>query len=183
MKLYRLLFFAALVLAFSNCETDESSPLYSSCDTCDSAGNFRGNADSEEIGAGENYNDFVENPFVKVEDEPISTFSIDADGGSYSNVRRFLNNDQIPPSGAIRTEELINYFPLNYEDPTVNEPIALNGEVSACPWNTEHKLVRVGIQGKTIPDAQLPPSNIVLLIDVSGSMQSDDKLPLLKSSF
>jgi len=185
MKLHHMFFFAIFSLALFGCQYEDSvSPNYD-CSTCDSSGSFRGNGNfnSEEAGVGETYNDFVENPFVKVEEEPISTFSIDADGGSYSNVRRFLNGGQIPPSGAIRTEELINYFPLDYDEPAGNEPIALNGEVSECPWNTNHKLVRVGIQGKTIPEVALPPSNIVLLIDVSGSMNNDDKLPLLKSSF
>ena len=133
--------------------------------------------------SGDRYNDFVENPFVDVENAPVSTFSIDADGASYANVRRFLGESQVPPPGAIRTEELINYFPLNYEDDNDGHPISLNGEVSTCPWEITHKLIRIGIKGKSVPEEQLPPSNIVLLIDVSGSMSSPDKLELLKSGF
>jgi Ca-activated chloride channel family protein len=130
---------------------------------------------------GDRYNDFEENPFVSVKDAPVSTFSIDADGGSYSNVRRFINEGQIPPPGAVRTEELINYFSLDYGDGKDGHPISLNGEVSGCPWETSHKLIRIGIKGKSVPREELPPSNIVLLIDVSGSMSSPDKLALLKT--
>jgi len=131
--------------------------------------------------AGERYNDFEENPFVQVADQSVSTFSIDADGASYSNVRRFLSSNTIPPKGAIRTEELINYFTFNYPDD--GTPITVHGEVSECPWNTANKLIRIGIKGKTVPREELPASNIVFLIDVSGSMSAENKLPLLKSSF
>lgn len=133
---------------------------------------------------GEKYNEIVENPFVRVTDEPISTFSIDADGASYANARRFLEkNAMLPPADAVRTEEFLNYFPFDYPQPTANAPISLNGEVSDCPWEPGHKLVRIGIQGKDLPREQQPPSNFVLLIDVSGSMKSDDKLELLKEAF
>src|SRR5690606_8542503 len=135
------------------------------------------------VSYGDRYNDFQENPFVSVADAPVSTFSIDADGGSYANVRRFISEGQLPPTEAIRTEELINYFPLDYQDSDDGRPIALNGEVSVCPWNTQHQLIRIGIKGNSVPKDQLPPSNIVLLIDVSGSMSSPDKLELLKSGF
>lgn len=138
---------------------------------------------SPESGFGDRYNDFQENPFVSVADVPVSTFSIDADGGSYANVRRFISEGRIPPPEAIRTEELINYFPLDYPNSTDGHPIALSGEISVCPWNTQHHLIRIGIKGNNIPKDQLPPSNIVLLIDVSGSMASPDKLELLKSGF
>ena len=131
---------------------------------------------------GERYNDLEENPFIAVADEPISTFSVDADGGSYSNSRRFLMKENtLPPSGAIRTEEFINYFPFDYPGPTGNHPIALNGEVSYCPWTPENKLIRIGIQGKDLTEN--PPANWVLLIDVSGSMGSSDKLGLLREAF
>ena len=130
---------------------------------------------------GDRYNDFEENPFINVGDAPVSTFSTDADGGSYSNVRRFISEGMIPPPAAVRTEELINYFPLDYADDNSGHPVSLNGEVSACPWEPQHKLIRIGIKGMSIPREQLPPSNIVLLIDVSGSMSSPDKLELLKS--
>ena len=133
--------------------------------------------------SGDRYAPFDENPFVNVADEPVSTFSTDADGASYANVRRFLTESMLPPKAAIRIEEMINYFPLNYEDDNSDHPISLNGEVSQCPWTPGNKLIRIGIKGRTIPENELPPSNIVLLIDVSGSMTSDDKLPLLKKGF
>ncbi|MBK8490128.1 MAG: VWA domain-containing protein [Saprospirales bacterium] len=137
--------------------------------------------DSYNYAGGDRFNDFEENPFIKVIDQPVSTFSIDADGASYAYVRRQLQEDFIPPAAAVRTEELINYFPLNYDQPTGDAPISVNGEVGECPWAQGHQLVRIGLQGKTISD--LPPSNIVLLIDVSGSMSSPDKLELLKDGF
>ena len=133
---------------------------------------------------GDNYNEIVENPFIAVSEQAVSTFSIDADGASYANVRRFIQQDnQLPPKGAIRTEELINYFNLDYEYKNTTHPIDLNGEVSQCPWNESHKLIRIGIKGKPISRAELPHSNYVFLIDVSGSMGSDDKLSLLKDGF
>lgn len=132
---------------------------------------------------GERYNDFEENPFVNVLEAPVSTFSIDADGASYSNVRRFLNNATKPPKGAIRTEELINYFPYNYAEPTGVHPVAVNGEIAQCPWNPVHQLIRIGIKGNTVEYNELPPANFVLLVDVSGSMGASDKLPLLLEGF
>jgi len=130
--------------------------------------------------SGDTYGELIENPFVLTSEEATSTFSIDADGGSYTNVRRFLQQDnQLPQNGAIRTEEMINYFDLDYPFDGGSHPIALNGEVSSCPWARGHKLVRIGIQGE--PLENLPKSNFVFLIDVSGSMNSPDKLELLKT--
>ncbi|MBR9999350.1 MAG: VWA domain-containing protein [Cyclobacteriaceae bacterium] len=132
---------------------------------------------------GDRYNEIVENPFMKVAEQPVSTFSIDADGASYSNTRRFIRENYKPPADAVRTEELINYFPLDYPVNNTGHPVSLNGEIAACPWAEGHKLIRIGISGKDIPSAQLPPANFVLLIDVSGSMSSPDKLDLLKEGF
>ena len=131
--------------------------------------------------SGEGYNTIEENPWVNTQDEPVSTFSIDADGGSYSNTRRFLHADQLPPKDAIRTEEYINYFPMDYAGTSSNVPIALNGEISKCPWDVSHSLLRIGIKGKDLEE--LPPSNFVFLIDVSGSMGKPDKLALLQDAF
>ena len=130
----------------------------------------------------EAYDPINENAFHRVADDPLSTFSIDVDAASYSNVRRFLNNNQLPPAGAVRTEEMINYFSYSYPQPTNSEPFSINTELSDCPWNTQHKLVMIGLQGKNIPVENLPSSNLVFLIDVSGSMQDALKLPLVKSS-
>jgi Ca-activated chloride channel homolog len=132
---------------------------------------------------GDRYNEIVENPFVKVAEQPVSTFSIDADGASYSNTRRFIQENYKPPVDAVRTEELINYFPLDYPNNNPGHPVSLNGEIAACPWAEGHKLIRIGIRGKDIPSTQLPAANFVLLIDVSGSMSSPDKLDLLKEGF
>jgi Ca-activated chloride channel family protein len=120
--------------------------------------------------------------FARVLDSPLSTFSIDVDTASYANVRRFLSQGQLPPPGAVRIEELINYFPYAYAEPTGDEPISVTTEVSAAPWNPKHRLLHVGVQGRRVTVSDLPPRNLVFLIDVSGSMESPNKLPLLKRS-
>lgn len=130
--------------------------------------------------SGENYTDYGENPFVDVSESPVSTFSIDADGGAYSNMRRFANLGQRPPTAAVRIEEFVNYFNFDYTEPT-SENVALHAEMSLCPWNTEHNLIRIGLKGKSLD--QRPPSNFVFLIDVSGSMNAPEKLGILKTGF
>ena len=130
----------------------------------------------------EGYDGIVENRFRLATDNPLSTFSIDVDGASYSNVRRFLQSGQLPPAGAVRIEELINYFHYDYPQPKDSDPFSINTEIADCPWNTQNRLVMVGLQGKKIPMENLPASNLVFLIDVSGSMMQPDKLPLVKSS-
>ena len=131
----------------------------------------------------EEYDAIEENIFREALKNPLSTFSIDVDAASYSNVRRFINNGQRPPKDAVRIEELINYFDYDYSQPKGEDPFAIHTEISTAPWNTRHKLVHIGLQGKTIPTEKLPPSNLVFLIDVSGSMEDSNKLPLLKTSF
>lgn len=130
----------------------------------------------------ESYTDYGENPFVNASEQPISTFAIDADGGSYSNMRRFLHVGQRPPTASVRIEEYINYFTFDYPEP-LQENVSINSEVSVCPWQDEHFLLRVGLKGKDIPEHQREASNLVLLIDVSGSMNSPDKLGILKTGF
>jgi Ca-activated chloride channel homolog len=130
----------------------------------------------------EDYDAIVENKFLNVTENPLSTFSIDVDAASYSNVRRYLQNNQLPPTGAVRSEELINYFHYEYPQPTGNDPFSINTEMADCAWNKEHKLVLIGLQGKKIPVENLPASNLVFLIDVSGSMQDENKLPLVRAS-
>lgn len=130
----------------------------------------------------EGYDKITENRFLKVADNPLSTFSIDVDAASYSNIRRFLNQGQLPPAGAVRIEEMVNYFTYQYPQPVKNEPFSINTEISDAPWNEDHKLVLIGLQGKKIPTENLPASNLVFLIDVSGSMQDPLKLPLVKAS-
>jgi Ca-activated chloride channel family protein len=130
----------------------------------------------------ESYSGTKENGFKSVSSAPLSTFSIDVDRASYSNVRRFLNLGQLPPINAIRVEEMINYFEYNYSTPKKEHPLAIYREVSNCPWNNEHLLMHVGMQAQKTELDNLPASNLVFLIDVSGSMSSANKLPLLKRS-
>jgi Ca-activated chloride channel family protein len=130
----------------------------------------------------ENYNRIDDNPFRIVNNDPLSTFSIDVDTASYSNIRRFINQGQLPPKDAVRIEELINYFSYNYPQPQGNKPFSVTTEVSTAPWNPQHRLVQVGLKGKTLETANLPPSNLVFLIDVSGSMDDQNKLPLVQES-
>lgn len=129
----------------------------------------------------ESYNHETENRFINAVNDPLSTFSIDVDTASYANIRRFLNGGQQVPVGAIRLEEMINYFDYDYPQPG-SKPFTLAAEVGPCPWNENHKLVKIGLQAKNLPEDNLPPSNLVFLIDVSGSMQHPNKLPLLQQS-
>lgn len=130
----------------------------------------------------EGYDNIIENKFLKVTDNPLSTFSIDVDAASYSNVRRFLNQGQLPPAGAVRIEEMVNYFHYDYPQPKNDDPFSINTEIADCPWNKDNKLVLIGLQGKKIPTESLPASNLVFLIDVSGSMQGPERLGLVKAS-
>ncbi|HSI82195.1 MAG TPA: VWA domain-containing protein, partial [Candidatus Methylacidiphilales bacterium] len=135
----------------------------------------------------ETYDSRKENPFLDVRGNPLSTFGIDVDTASYSNVRRYIMDGTLPPAGAVRVEEMINYFPYNsYMAPSGDsrsqEPFATNVEIADCPWNPAHRLVRIGIKGKTIDASQREGANFVFLVDVSGSMDSDNKLPLVKKS-
>ncbi|MEO5685136.1 MAG: von Willebrand factor type A domain-containing protein [Chitinophagaceae bacterium] len=130
----------------------------------------------------EDYNGIVENRFLTVAENALSTFSIDVDAASYSNVRRYLEMGQLPPAGAVRIEEMINYFHYDYPQPVNEAPFSINTEMAACPWNTAHRLVLIGLQGKKIPVENLPASNLVFLIDVSGSMMGENRLPLVKAS-
>ena len=131
----------------------------------------------------EEYKRLQDNNFQEVRTSPLSTFSIDVDTASYSNLRRFLNSGALPPADAVRTEELLNYFSYDYPQPTAEHPVAVTTEIGDSPWNPERKLLLLGLQGKNIATENLPPSNLVFLIDVSGSMWSPNKLPLLKTAF
>ncbi len=131
----------------------------------------------------EGYAPINENGYKNVRNNPLSTFSIDVDNASYSNIRRFINNGSLPPADAVRIEEMINYFRYDYPEPEGEHPFSVYTEVAVCPWNQKHQLLQVGLRGKSIDKSSLPPSNLVFLIDVSGSMNSPNKLPLLKSAF
>jgi Ca-activated chloride channel homolog len=129
----------------------------------------------------EAYDRIEDNSFHSAAENPLATFSIDVDTASYANMRRFIDQGQLPPKDAIRIEELINYFSYNYAGPSGSRPIAVHPEVAAAPWDPTHRLVRIGVKAKDVDMRRRPPSNLVFLIDVSGSMESPDKLPLLKS--
>ncbi len=131
----------------------------------------------------EGYNKVEELSFKKVTESPLSTFSIDVDTASYSNLRRFLNSNTMPPQDAVRIEEMINYFRYNYPKPERSDPFSISTEVSQCPWKTDHDLVLIGLKGRELDTANLPPSNLVFLIDVSGSMNEPNKLLLLQTAF
>jgi len=131
----------------------------------------------------EQYDEIVENPFIAVAADPLSTFSIDVDRASYSNMRRFIMQDgQLPPRDAVRIEELVNYFPYDYAEPTGDDPVAIHAEIAPAPWKPQHQLVRIGLQARRIKVDNLPASNFVFLLDVSGSMMPPNKLPLVKSA-
>lgn len=140
------------------------------------------NNSSDKLFNTEDYDNIVENKFLSPKQEPLSTFSIDVDDASYSNVRRYLQNGSLPPAGAVRIEEMINYFDYDYPQPRNGDPFAVISEIAECPWNPKHKLIHIGLQGKTIPVDNLPSSNLVFLIDVSGSMDEANKLPLVQAS-
>ncbi|HET7423222.1 MAG TPA: von Willebrand factor type A domain-containing protein, partial [Gemmatimonadales bacterium] len=131
----------------------------------------------------EAYARIEENRFFEAAVSPVSTFSIDVDAASYSNVRRFLTQGTLPPADAVRLEEMVNYFPYRYPDRAGEHPFGLVADVGPCPWADDHRLVRVALQARRVDTRELPPSNLVFLIDVSGSMQSPDKLPLVQRAF
>ena len=184
------IFLFCLIFIGMSCSKDDPSPLLSP-----SRGNSP-NGTSYETGfngisfgnsssgsnPGDTYNELDENDFIKTSEEATSTFSIDADGGSYSNIRDQINDGLDVKKYSVRTEEIINYFQYDYPDESGIHPITLNGEITESPWS-DNKLLRIGIKGKEIAFNDLPPSNLVLLIDVSGSMNGENKLSLLKTSF
>jgi len=131
----------------------------------------------------EEYSRIRENQFKDAMQNPLSTFSIDVDNAAYSNVRRFLKNSQMPPPDAVRIEEMINYFSYDYRQPDGDRPFSFVTEISQAPWNKSNRLIHIGLQGKKLDYENLKPSNLVFLIDVSGSMNDPNKLPLLKKSF
>lgn len=148
------------------------------------AGVFVGNGQQRmEYRNEESYKGIAENTFHKAKSDPLSTFSIDVDAASYSNVRRFINGGNLPETDAVRIEEMINYFDYDYEQPKGHDPVNIITEMAPAPWNNTHKLVQIGLQAKTVATEKLPASNLVFLIDVSGSMNAANKLPLLVSSF
>ncbi len=155
----------------SGMPTDKSKPYYASAPKYE----------REDFNT-ESYTKNNENGFKDVQSQALSTFSIDVDRASYTNVRRFLNGGQLPPPDAVRVEEMINYFAYDYQNPVGDDPFVVNHEMAVCPWAPEHRLLKIALKGKEIEKENLPASNLVFLIDVSGSMNSANKLPLLKAS-
>ena len=152
----------------------------------------RGRTESEQLAdraeparrdlSSEAYARIVDNAFLKADQAPLSTFSIDVDTASYANVRRFVSSGMLPPKDAVRIEEMVNYFPYNYPPPTGDNAFAADVEIGRCPWNGDHRLARIALKGKVIQSEKRPTSNLVFLLDVSGSMNQPNKLPLLKSA-
>ena len=128
------------------------------------------------------YDHIEENPFLDAKSNPLSTFSIDVDTASYSNMRRFINEGSLPPKDAVRVEEMINYFTYDYAQPSDGRPFAVHLDVASCPWETSHRLVRIGLKGKEIATDKRGPSNLVFLLDISGSMLPSERLPLVKQA-
>ena len=128
------------------------------------------------------YDKVEENPFLPAATNPLSTFSIDVDTASYSNVRRFINNGSLPPKDAVRVEEMINYFSYNYREPEGDQPFAIDLDATECPWDKSHRLLRIGLKGREVANEKRPASNLVFLLDVSGSMLPAERLPLVKQA-
>lgn len=135
----------------------------------------------EEQPGGDKYNDYQDNPFIDAQVQNVSTFSVDADGASYANMKRFISEGTLPYGGSVRIEEFLNYFTFDYADPTDDNTVAINAEIGPCPWTPENRLMRLGIKGRSLSESEIPDANFVFLIDVSGSMNSTDKIDLLKA--
>ncbi len=182
------IFFLFCLFVFSNCQYRDSTKKYNHVplngnQKISIAPTTTPNVLSPEEANREGYDKITENDFQSSLDHPLSTFSIDVDNASYSNVRRFLTAGEKVPIDAVRVEELINYFSYQYPQPQGEVPFSANAEVADCPWNDSHRLLKIGLQGRSIPQENIPASNIVFLLDVSGSMGIYNKLPLLKSAF
>ncbi len=167
----------------TNSYSKESQPNYASNATANTNTGYAVPEDRSDVSSSERYAEITENPFLETKRAPLSTFSIDVDTASYTNTRRYLNDGMLPPKDAVRIEEFINYFEYDYPQPVGNIPFSVNTEVATAPWKPNHKLVQIGLQGRNVSFDNLPPSNLVFLIDVSGSMNDADKLPLLKDAF
>ena len=128
------------------------------------------------------YDNVEENPFLPAATNPLSTFSIDVDTASYSNVRRFINNGSLPPKDAVRVEEMINYFSYDYREPEGDQPFSIDLDATECPWDPSHRLLRIGLKGREVANEKRPASNLVFLLDVSGSMLPPERLPLVKQA-
>lgn len=173
-KMLELGFAAALCFFMTACEYGSMFDGYMSAPSEDSTV-----PPQEE---GDRFDEIIDNPFIKTSEQNVSTFSIDADGAAYGYMRKMLSLGRVPDPFAVRIEEYLNYFTFNYADPVGDHTLAINSEVGPCPWNEDHKLIRLGLKGKPMDLSETPPANFVFMVDVSGSMDSQDKIELLKSS-
>jgi len=139
------------------------------------------NEEGEDSPSGDQFDTIKENDFIKAAEQPTSTFSVDADGAAFSYMRMCLNKGRLPDPNSVRIEEFLNYFTFDYADPTGEETVAVNAEVGACPWNADHRLLRLGLKGKSLKDNEIPDANYIFLVDVSGSMLGADRLDLVKT--
>ncbi len=167
-----------LVVGLTSCENALGDPSMDGSGWPSDGSYYDENGEGE--GSGDQFEEFTDNPFINTVDSAVSTFSVDADGAAYAIMRDYIRLGWKVNRSSVRIEEYLNYFTFNYPAPT-DGAVSINAEVGVCPWNAEHKLVRLGIRGKDVAEADLPQANFVFLVDVSGSMASDDKIGLLKS--
>ena len=181
MKKFSIIIIALAVAAIVvSCSVDG----YYDYDIAGGAVYYKDTAEAEVIEGqepGDNFDQIRENSFIKVSEEPTSTFSIDADGAAYSYMRRCIKAGWRPDANSVRIEEYLNYFTFDYADPTGDETVAINAEIGNCPWNASHRLLRLGLKGKSLKDSEIPDANYILLIDTSGSMYGDDRIELIKT--
>ena len=174
-RIFVMMLVASFVFCVSSCSMDDTYNMGAMDDAA-----APGDAPMENL-SGDRFDPIDENDFIRTADNNVSTFSIDADGASYAYMRRCIRQGFLPGSNTVRIEEYLNYFTFDYPEPTGDHTVAINGEVGECPWNETHKLIRLGIKGKSLKPSQMPAANYVFLIDVSGSMNSADKIQLLKT--
>lgn len=172
-RIFHLLCAVSLSIAAASCDMGIMSDAY-----YPEMGSAMEETDPEE---GDRFDEITDNPFIKTSEQNVSTFSVDADGAAYGYMRKMLSMNKLPSPSSVRIEEYLNYFTFNYADPTGDHTVAINSEVGPCPWNEEHKLMRLGLKGKPMDLDQTPPANFVFMVDVSGSMDQDDKIGLLKT--
>ncbi len=178
-RIYRTLLISASAVILAACSAENFD--YGMVDMPGLDGGYYEPSSPDGPQEGNSFDEITENGFISTKEQNVSTFSIDADGASYAYMRRCLRNGYLPDKNSVRIEEYLNYFTFDYPDPQDDHSVAINAEVGTCPWNPQNKLMRLGIKGKSLKSTQLPDANYVFLIDVSGSMNSDDKLGLLKS--
>ena len=176
-KITFMAFAAAIAFTFSSCSV---APMAPGDGSFDGAMGDAYDEPVEDMPSGDKFEEFTDNPFISTSEEPTSTFSVDADGASYAYMRRYMREGKIPSKSSVRIEEFLNYFTFDYTEP--EDAVAINAEVGVCPWDTDHYLLRLGLKGKSVTAEEMAPANYVFLVDISGSMDSLDKLFLYTSA-